>query len=185
MFVSLLPQMLAILVVSAGTWSAETKFRHELSNCLLASTTSSNHAVVDCNCTILLRRCLRFSFRLVHDFWLSSLDLVHTFLTLAEQLLGSIGMIQKHLNPALHVSTILLTMYDGRTRLAQQVADEVRTHFTDQVLNTVIPRSVRVSEAPSFGQTVIAYDGQSAGAVAYREAAVEIARRAARTEREQ
>jgi chromosome partitioning protein len=86
-------------------------------------------------------------------------------------------MIQKHLNPALHLSTILLTMYDGRTRLAQQVADEVRTHFPDRVLTTVIPRSVRVSEAPSFGQTVIAYDGQSAGAVAYREAAVEIARR--------
>ncbi|MDQ0643535.1 ParA family protein [Microbacterium murale] len=91
------------------------------------------------------------------------------------QLLGSIQMIQKHLNPELHLSTILLTMYDGRTRLAQQVADEVRTHFPDQVLNTVIPRSVRVSEAPSFGQTVIAYDGASAGAIAYREAAVEIA----------
>lgn len=95
------------------------------------------------------------------------------------QLLGSVRMIQKHLNPALHLSTILLTMYDGRTRLAQQVADEVRTHFPQEVLSTVIPRSVRVSEAPSFGQTVIAYDGQSAGAVAYREAAVEIARRGA------
>lgn len=93
------------------------------------------------------------------------------------QLLGSVSMIQKHLNPGLHLSTILLTMYDGRTRLAQQVADEVRTHFPERVLTTVIPRSVRVSEAPSFGQTVIAYDGQSAGAVAYREAAVEIARR--------
>ncbi|WP_259064195.1 ParA family protein [Microbacterium sp. AK031] len=91
------------------------------------------------------------------------------------QLLGSIQMIQKHLNPELHLSTILLTMYDGRTRLAQQVADEVRTHFPEQVLDTVIPRSVRVSEAPSFGQTVIAYDGTSAGAIAYREAAVEIA----------
>ena len=90
------------------------------------------------------------------------------------QLLGSVQMIQKHLNPALHVSTILLTMYDGRTRLAQQVADEVREHFADEVLRTVIPRSVRVSEAPSFGQTVIAYDGHSAGAIAYREAAVEI-----------
>lgn len=90
------------------------------------------------------------------------------------QLLGSVQMIQKHLNPALHVSTILLTMYDGRTRLAQQVADEVREHFSNEVLDTVIPRSVRVSEAPSFGQTVIAYDGQSAGAIAYREAAVEI-----------
>ncbi|MGM1018447.1 MAG: ParA family protein [Actinomycetota bacterium] len=93
------------------------------------------------------------------------------------QLLGSIQMIQKHLNPELHLSTILLTMFDGRTRLAQQVADEVRSHFPNEVLTTVIPRSVRVSEAPSFGQTVVAYDGQSAGAIAYREAAVEIARR--------
>ncbi len=93
------------------------------------------------------------------------------------QLLGTVRMIQKHLNPSLHLSTIVLTMYDGRTRLAQQVAEEVREHFPAEVLGTVIPRSVRVSEAPSFGQTVIAYDGQSAGAVAYREAAVEIARR--------
>jgi len=93
------------------------------------------------------------------------------------QLLGSVRMIQKHLNPQLHVSTILLTMYDGRTRLAQQVAEEVRSHFSEQVLRTVIPRSVRVSEAPSFGQTVIAYDGHSAGAVAYKEAAVEIIQR--------
>ncbi|KXZ59974.1 Sporulation initiation inhibitor protein Soj [Microbacterium laevaniformans] len=96
------------------------------------------------------------------------------------QLLGSVRMIQKHLNPRLHLSTILLTMYDGRTRLAQQVADEVRQHFPREVLRTVIPRSVRVSEAPSFGQTVIAYDGQSAGAVSYREAAVELVQRAQR-----
>lgn len=93
------------------------------------------------------------------------------------QLLGSVRMIQRHLNTELHVSTILLTMYDGRTRLAQQVAEEVRAHFPSEVLETVIPRSVRVSEAPSFGQTVIAYDGQSAGAIAYREAAVEMVRR--------
>ncbi|MET0827912.1 MAG: ParA family protein [Microbacterium sp.] len=93
------------------------------------------------------------------------------------QLLGTVRMIQKHLNPRLRLSTILLTMYDGRTRLAQQVAEEVRTHFPEEVLGTVIPRSVRVSEAPSFGQTVIAYDGHSAGAIAYREAAVEMIRR--------
>ena len=90
------------------------------------------------------------------------------------QLLGTVRMIQRHLNPQLFLSTIILTMYDGRTRLAQQVADEVRAHFAKEVLHTVIPRSVRVSEAPSFGQTVIAYDGQSAGAIAYREAAVEL-----------
>ena len=101
------------------------------------------------------------------------------------QLLGSVRMIQKHLNPHLRVSTIMLTMYDGRTRLAQQVAEEVRTHFPREVLRTVIPRSVRVSEAPSFGQTVIAYDGGSAGAVAYREAAVEILQRGNAHDREQ
>ncbi len=93
------------------------------------------------------------------------------------QLLGTVRMIQKHLNPRLQLSTIMLTMYDGRTRLAQQVADEVRAHFPAEVLDTIIPRSVRVSEAPSFGQSVLAYDGQSAGAIAYREAAVEMIRR--------
>lgn len=93
------------------------------------------------------------------------------------QLLGTVGMIQKHLNPGLLLSSILLTMFDARTRLAQQVAEEVRDHFPREVLRTVIPRSVRVSEAPSFGQTVIAYDGNSAGAIAYREAALEIIRR--------
>lgn len=94
------------------------------------------------------------------------------------QLLNSVRMIQRHLNQDLRVSTIVLTMYDGRTRLAQQVADEVRNHFPDEVLDTVIPRSVRVSEAPSYGQTVISYDPSSAGAIAYREAALEIGARA-------
>lgn len=95
------------------------------------------------------------------------------------QLLGNVKMIQKHLNTRLRVSTILLTMFDGRTRLSQQVANEVREHFPNEVLETMIPRSVRVSEAPSFGQTVIAYDETSAGAVAYKEAAVEIVKRGA------
>lgn len=93
------------------------------------------------------------------------------------QLLGSIELIQKHLNPTLALTTILLTMFDGRTNLANQVADDVREHFTDRVLTTVIPRSVRVSEAPSFGQTVISYDPTGVGAISYLEAAAEIARR--------
>ena len=84
-------------------------------------------------------------------------------------------MIQKHLNSDLEVSTILLTMYDGRTNLASQVAEEVREHFPDQVLQAVIPRNVRISEAPSFQQTVLTYDPQSSGALSYREAAAEIA----------
>jgi chromosome partitioning protein len=95
------------------------------------------------------------------------------------QLLGNIQLIQKHLNPGLAISTILLTMYDARTNLAQEVAGEVRSHFPEQVLAAVIPRSVRISEAPSYGQTVHAYDGGSIGALAYLEAAAEMAERGA------
>ncbi|TDW30207.1 ParA family protein [Cryobacterium psychrophilum] len=95
------------------------------------------------------------------------------------QLLKNIQLIEKHLNPDLTVSTILLTMYDGRTNLANQVAQDVRDHFPEQVLDTLIPRSVRVSEAPSYGQSVISYDLNSAGSLSYLEAAAEIARRGA------
>lgn len=95
------------------------------------------------------------------------------------QLLKNIKLIEKHLNPELDVSTILLTMYDSRTNLANQVAQDVRDHFPDQVLDTLIPRSVRVSEAPSYGQSVISYDLNSAGSLSYLEAAAEIARRGA------
>ena len=90
------------------------------------------------------------------------------------QLLRTVDMVRTHLNPQLVVSAILLTMYDGRTRLASQVADEVRTHFGAQVLDMIIPRSVRVSEAPSYGQTVVTYDPTSSGALAYREAAAQV-----------
>ncbi|WP_309484108.1 ParA family protein [Pseudarthrobacter sp. NS4] len=93
------------------------------------------------------------------------------------QLLKNIEMIQKHLNADLVVSTILLTMYDGRTNLAAQVAAEVRTHFPEQVLSAVVPRSVRISEAPSYQQTVMTYDPSSSGALSYLEAAAEIAER--------
>ncbi|MBF4767601.1 ParA family protein [Nocardioides agariphilus] len=92
------------------------------------------------------------------------------------QLLETIEMVKAHLNPRLVVSTILITMYDARTRLAAGVADEVREHFADQVLKTTIPRSVRVSEAPSYGQTVMTYDPASPGALSYLEAAREFAR---------
>ncbi len=94
-----------------------------------------------------------------------------------EQLLRTIELVKSHLNPGLSVSTILLTMFDSRTRLASQVAEEVRSHFGDLVLSSVIPRSVRVSEAPSYGQSVMTYDPGSNGAVAYLEAAREMAYR--------
>ncbi|MDN5797696.1 MAG: ParA family protein, partial [Intrasporangium sp.] len=93
------------------------------------------------------------------------------------QLLKNIELVRSHLNPDLHVSTILLTMYDGRTRLSAQVAEEVREHFPEEVLRTTVPRSVRISEAPSFGETVMTYDPSSSGALSYLEAASEMADR--------
>jgi chromosome partitioning protein len=95
------------------------------------------------------------------------------------QLLETVEMVRQHLNPDLEVSTILLTMYDARTRLSAGVADEVREHFGDQVLRTAIPRSVRISEAPSYGQTVMTYDPGSTGALSYLEAAREMAQKLA------
>jgi chromosome partitioning protein len=91
------------------------------------------------------------------------------------QLLETVEMVKAHLNPQLVVSTIVVTMFDARTRLASGVAQEVRDHFGDQVLRTAIPRSVRVSEAPSYGQTVMTYDPSSPGALSYLEAAREMA----------
>jgi chromosome partitioning protein len=93
------------------------------------------------------------------------------------QLLETVEMVRTHLNPELTVSTILLTMYDSRTNLAAGVAAEVRQHFREQVLRTAIPRSVRVSEAPSYGQSVMTYDPGSPGALSYLEAARELAYR--------
>jgi chromosome partitioning protein len=91
------------------------------------------------------------------------------------QLLRNVELVKKNLNPTLEVSTIVLVMYDARTKLAAQVVDEVRHHFGDRVCRQVIPRSVRLSEAPSFGQPIITFDPASRGALAYRLLAKEVA----------
>jgi chromosome partitioning protein len=93
------------------------------------------------------------------------------------QLMRTIDLVKGELNNELRLTTVLLTMFDGRTKLAAQVADEVRNHFPAETLTSVIPRSVRISEAPSYGQTVLTYQPSSAGAVSYLEAAREIAQR--------
>jgi chromosome partitioning protein len=93
------------------------------------------------------------------------------------QLLNNIDLVRRHLNPGIAVRTILLTMYDGRTKLADQVAEEVRNHFGSLVLDAVIPRNVRVSEAPGYGQSVVTYDPGSRGSTSYVEAARELAHR--------
>jgi chromosome partitioning protein len=91
------------------------------------------------------------------------------------QLLRNIELVQSHLNRDLHVSTVLLTMYDGRTKLADQVSEEVRRHFGAKVLRAVVPRSVKVSEAPGYGMTILDYDPGSRGAMSYVDAAREVA----------
>ncbi len=91
------------------------------------------------------------------------------------QLISNIERIKSALNPSLVISSILLTMYDSRTKLSSDVASEVRNFFPKQTLKAVIPRSVRISEAPSFGQTAIKYDAKNSGSLAYQEAAIELA----------
>lgn len=93
------------------------------------------------------------------------------------QLMNTINIVKGELNGDLRLGTVVLTMFDTRNKLSHQVAAEVRNHFPDETLATVIPRSVRISEAPSYGLTVLSYDGRSAGALAYREAAAEMAQR--------
>jgi len=96
-----------------------------------------------------------------------------------QALTNNIELVRSHLNPNLDISTVLLTMYDRRTRLADLVEQDVRAHFGEKCLNAVIPRNVRVSEAPSYSQSVMTYDPGSRGAVSYFEAAQEIALRGA------
>lgn len=93
------------------------------------------------------------------------------------QLINTIGLVQKHYNPSLVVSTMLVTMFDRRTLLSREVFQEVKQHYPHIVLETTIPRTVKISEAPSFAKTVISYDSHGTGAVSYREAALEIAQR--------
>lgn len=92
------------------------------------------------------------------------------------QLVKNIGLVQRSLNPGLELTRLFLTMYDARTNLSRDVAREVRTHYGDKVCWQVVPRTVRLSEAPSFGQPIILYDPSSKGARAFRDLAKEVLR---------
>ena len=91
------------------------------------------------------------------------------------QLLRNVDLVRRNLNPTLEVSTIVCVMYDARTKLAEEVVKDVRAHFGDKVCRTVIPRQVKLSEAPSYGQPITTYDSSSRGAAAYRAVAKEVA----------
>jgi chromosome partitioning protein len=97
------------------------------------------------------------------------------------QLMSNIQLVQQNLNPQLEVEGVVLTMFDGRTTLSSDVVDQVREHFGETTYRTVIPRTVRLSEAPSYGEPIEAYDPMSRGAIAYRELAREFRRRHGRT----
>lgn len=90
------------------------------------------------------------------------------------QLLNTAGLIKKNLNPALHIEGIVLTMFDTRNNLSHQVVSEIRNHFGEKVFNAIIPRNVRLSEAPSHGQSILDYDSRSIGALKYLELAKEV-----------
>jgi chromosome partitioning protein len=90
------------------------------------------------------------------------------------QLIGAIRLVQDHLNPGLRIEGVLLTMFDARLNLSQQVADEARKFFAERVYKTMIPRNVKLSEAPSFGKPIVLYDPHSTGAESYRELAKEV-----------
>lgn len=90
------------------------------------------------------------------------------------QLIKTLNLVRESLNPALKIAGIVMTMFDSRTRLAQQVVDDVRAHFGRRVFATVIPRNVRLSEAPSYGQPILSYDPRCAGALAYQALAREV-----------
>jgi chromosome partitioning protein len=90
------------------------------------------------------------------------------------QLIHTINLVQDNLNPGLKIRGLLMTMYDTRTNLSRQVVEEVRTHFADKVFDTIIPRNIRLSEAPSHGETILSYDPQSSGGLTYRDLAQEL-----------
>ncbi|AVX21896.1 chromosome segregation ATPase [Carboxydocella sporoproducens DSM 16521] len=93
------------------------------------------------------------------------------------QLLNTIELVQKHLNPDLQIEGVLCTMFDARTNLSLQVVEEVKKHFPEKIFKTIIPRNVRLSEAPSYGQPIITYDPRSKGAEMYHELAEEVIER--------
>ncbi|MGE3759551.1 MAG: ParA family protein [Pseudobdellovibrionaceae bacterium] len=90
------------------------------------------------------------------------------------QLLNTAGLIKKNLNPNLHIEGIVLTMFNSNTNLSHQVVSEIRTHFGDKVFNTIVPRNVRLSESPSYGQTIFEYDSKSVGAMKYLDLSREL-----------
>lgn len=155
----------------------ESRLKEAILN--LTTTNKFDYIIIDCPPSLGL---LTINALIAADELLIPIQCEYYALEGVAQLLNIISRITAGANPMLHISAILLTMFDGRTRLANDVAASVREHFPREVLQSVIPRAVRVSEAPSYGQTVMTYDMASPGAIAYLNAAREICERDNRQE---
>ena len=155
----------------------ESRLKEAILN--LTTTNKFDYIIIDCPPSLGL---LTINALIAADELLIPIQCEYYALEGVAQLLNIISRVTAGANPTLHISAILLTMFDGRTRLANDVAASVREHFPREVLQSVIPRAVRVSEAPSYGQTVMTYDMASPGAIAYLNAAREICERDNRQE---
>ena len=155
----------------------ESRLKEAILN--LTNTQKFDYLIIDCPPSLGL---LTINALIAADELLIPIQCEYYALEGVAQLLNIISRVTAGANPTLHISAILLTMFDGRTRLANDVAASVREHFPREVLQSVIPRAVRVSEAPSYGQTVMTYDMSSPGASAYLNAAREICERDNRQE---
>lgn len=157
----------------AAVMARESRLLHQLQDFTAAH--SFDYVFIDCPPSLGL---LTLNALVAADEILIPIQCEYYALEGVTQLLRTIDLVKGAMNDGLRLTTVVLTMYDARTRLSSQVADQVREYFPEETLSTVIPRSVRVSEAPSYGQSVVTYHRASAGAQAYLAAATEIAHRA-------
>lgn len=157
-----------------GVDNRERRLQHALRDFLAQSPQPFHYVLIDCPPSLGL---LTLNAFVAAQEVLIPIQCEYYALEGLSQLINSIQLIQQHLNPRLELSTIILTMYVGRTNLATEVAAEVREHFPAQTLDAMIPRSVRIAEAPSFGQTALAYDAGNIASISYMEAAHEMAAR--------
>ncbi|HYM80371.1 MAG TPA: AAA family ATPase [Candidatus Limnocylindria bacterium] len=150
-----------------GVMARETR----LKTCLASVRSDYDFVLIDCPPSLGL---LTVNSLTAADSVLIPLQCEYLALEGLTQLIGAIRLVQDHLNPGLRIEGVLLTMFDARVNLSQQVADEARKFFAERVYKTVIPRNVRLSEAPSFGKPIVLYDPNSSGADSYRQLAQEV-----------
>jgi chromosome partitioning protein len=150
-----------------GLLARETK----LKNCLAPVRDEYDYILLDCPPALGM---LTINALTAADSVLIPLQCEYLALEGLTSLINAIGLVQNSLNAGLRIEGVLLTMYDARLNLSQQVAEEARKFFAERVYRTVIPRNVRLSEAPSFGKPIVLYDPNSSGAESYRELAREV-----------